>query len=335
MNIIVFLPNWIGDVIMSLPFLKQLEEKTPNNLVTILGQNWSEDILMQTKFQYNYNLILYDRTDYKTLKGFYNLIKQIKKKNFTHSFVLSESLSSALLFMLSNIPNRIGYATQGRSVFLNNSIIKDNSFHRTQQFLSLLLNIATKPDLSMTPKGLIGDVSKRTNNKTFKIGMHAHSQASSRRWPTIYWIRLIKWCQKNNLKIILFGNKAAAEISTEIIRDAHNISVTDYCGKLSIKNSINKMKECNLFISNDSGPMHIAHALGIPTIGIWGAGDKTETGMQTEMGINLSAGAYCSPCIKNKCTNNREPMLCLNSIVPEMIFNQIKYYQAHGTFNNI
>ena len=73
-------------------------------------------------------------------------------------------MQNQIVFMLSNISNRIGYATQGRSVFLNSSIIKDNSFHRTQQFLSLLLNIATKPDLSMTPKGLIGDLSKRTNN---------------------------------------------------------------------------------------------------------------------------------------------------------------------------
>ena len=67
MNIIVFLPNWIGDVIMSLPFLKQLGEKTRNDSITILGQNWAKDILKHTKIQYNYDLILYDRTNYKTL----------------------------------------------------------------------------------------------------------------------------------------------------------------------------------------------------------------------------------------------------------------------------
>ena len=217
MNIIVFLPNWIGDVIMSLPFLKQLGEKTRNDSITILGQDWTKDILKHTKVKYNYDLILYNRTNYRTLKVFYNLIKQIKKKNYTHGFVLAESFSSALLFTLSKIPNRIGYSTQGRSVFLNNSKRKELSLHRTQQFLSLLSNISLNPNLNTTPKGLIGNVNKRQKNKTFKIGIHAHSQAQSRRWPLIYWIEIIKWCQNNNKIISLFGNKEAGAISLKII----------------------------------------------------------------------------------------------------------------------
>ena len=107
-------------------------------------------------------------------------------------------------------------------------------------------------------------------------------------------------------------------------------NVIDHTNQLSLKESIDSIKRCSLFLPNDSGPMHMADSLGIPTIGLFGAGNINETGLNTDYSINLTANEYCSPCEKNQCLNNHDQMICMNSLTPNIVIEKVDHYLKNG-----
>ncbi|MBI5755965.1 MAG: lipopolysaccharide heptosyltransferase II [Nitrospirae bacterium] len=134
---------------------------------------------------------------------------------------------------------------------------------------------------------------------------------SAKRWYPERFARLSNiLSNKYNAKIIVFGGKQEQDISEQIV-SASQVSILNMAGKTSVRELMAMIKHCRLFITNDSGPMHIAAALGVPVVAIFGSTDPSKTSPLGEQHIVIKKDIACSPCFLRKCYKD---LLCMDLI---------------------
>jgi len=335
-KILIYSPNWIGDAVMATPMVRETRRIFPESHLTVFARDWVSPV-------YRYvdgidKIMTFSRAQRKDYSARQKLIERIQDQNFDVVLLLPDSFSTAWLMYRSGISRRIGYTGQFRSWMLTDQIpLKSGrSLHRSDKYINMLqsfepdLNFGQSPQLELTnsedfsvPKGWQVD--------KFHIGINPFSVATSRRWPQRYWQTLIDSLADDFVQFVMFGGPNDTEAAAQIV-DGLKTQILVLTGKTSLEESIQLISKCDLFISNDSGPMHIADAAGVPTLGFWGAGDTSETGLRSRISKNLNADVYCSPCRKNQCINKKEPLICLHSLPPEMVLAEVQYFLDHQEF---
>ena len=262
-QLIVRLPNWVGDVIMCLPALQLLHQQGIN--LILVGKPWIHDLLQDMPYALN---------------------NQTSLKNIPcqSMLLLTNSFSSALKARIAG-KKCLGYATDGRRLFLQKAIQKPKNIHETMVFLTLAQEALiyffglTPPILSeddTKPRLAIASTSTSFHAKPPYVVLcpFAHGTTrdkKSKKWPK--WHALAREITHLN-PIICPGPNEIAE-AHEFFPNAqtiHHLSLHEYAEVLS---------HAHLVIANDSGPMHIAAALHTPTIGLFGATDPARTGPKT------------------------------------------------------
>ncbi|MCH8012125.1 MAG: lipopolysaccharide heptosyltransferase II [Candidatus Marinimicrobia bacterium] len=322
-RIIIRAPNWIGDAVMAVPMIQQTRRTFPRAHLTVLARDWVAPV-------YSYldvidDIISLSRNQKGNLYSQNTLINELREKQYDMGFILPDSFSSAWILFQSKIKLRIGYKGQLRAWMLTERLDLGvvEKMHRTDKYLKLLEPYATRISYGVSPQLSVKKVQKNSlpegwDIDLIHIGVNPYSIAPSRRWPIPYWRELIRRLRDPLLQFLIFGSSDNLLNSKELT-DGLDANIINLTGKLTLKESISCISQCNLFISNDSGPMHIADGVGVPTIGIFGAGDWTQTGLRSPHSENLASAVYCSPCKKNYCINKHEPLLCLYSLTAEQI----------------
>ena len=336
-KIIIYAPNWIGDAVMAIPMLKELRAHYPDVQIDVVSKMWVADVY-STITEVD-SIIPFSRSDYKSRKGLNKIIEILKKQKYDTGFLLSDSFSSARLFFRSGITRRIGYMGQFRSWMLTDRLSKSAKVnrHRSDTYLRLLELVGIIPDFGKAPRinpKAVSTFPKNWNPNKIQIGINPNSNASSRQWPIIYWVSLIEMIQNMGAQIILFGGPFDVELNKIIIAQS-GTEIINCAGGLTLEESMSLMAHCDLIISNDSGPMHLADAVGTPTIGLFGAGNIQNTGLRSQRSHNIDMEVYCSPCRKNQCPNKQEPLVCMESLTPELVFDTMISHQKAMTKETI
>jgi len=264
----------LGESVLILPALKALHASgykiyvlaTKHNMAVFEGHNFIEDV------------IVLKLNPIKIMKTMKNIRKS--QMNICIDFEPYTKFSAVLSY-LSGAKKRIGF--NNRPKLYTKAIAPNEDMHAVRNFVNLA-NALKKSDC---PKELIPlNFSKEDMHEAEKmlkengiasdnlVGIHAGSAGSSlsRRWPDDRFAELCdKLIKKYNVKIVLVGSKGEKKINERIIKMAnHKDCIFDFSGKLMLKELFALMKKLKLFIANDSGPMHIAAAMGVPTIGLFG-----------------------------------------------------------------
>ncbi len=328
-KILVYSPNWIGDAIMAVPMVRTAKQVFPDASLTMLCKKWVADVY---RFLPEINDILtFTREERKTRRSRSQLVKQLRSHGFERAFILPDSFSTARLIYQSKIPYRIGYANEFRSLMLTRrfSLREVDRWHRSDKYMQLLQPFTTELPYGLAPRlespsvVNLAELCPKCNPDQLLIGLNPQAVATSRRWPLSNWNRLINLLDDSNIQFILFGGPNDMERSARIAGEAGD-NVIDMTGQLSLQQSITLMSQCNLFVTNDSGLMHVANALGVPTVGMYGAADIQNTGLRGNSYRNINANVCCSPCVKNTCPNKKEPLICLTSITPERVAGEVR-----------
>lgn len=328
MKILIYAPNWIGDAVMALPMIRRTRKAFPGAEFTVFARDWVAPVY---RFLGEVDLIVeFSRDEIKSFWSRRRIIKSLKQEDYDQVFLLPDSFSTAMTMFRARIPERIGYTGQFRSWMLTRRYPLDigRTMHRSDKYCHLLTGYADNVEMGSPPRfdGLeVGpvDLPDSWDKSAITIGINPHSVATSRRWPEEYWVQLFESFTNENIQFVIFGGVDARSIG-DSIRSQTSAAVLNQAGKTTLKESIRLMGECRIFISNDSGPMHIADAAGVPTIGLWGAGNTAKTGLRSEHSVNINADVYCSPCEKNHCINKEEPMLCMHSVTPDWVRDSAK-----------
>lgn len=279
-RLIVRLPNWVGDVIMALPALDLLSAAGFD--LHLFGKRWIKDLLSETP--YHLHTINH---------SFCTAQKKIRACNARHALLLTNSFSSALLFRLSGLKT-LGYNTDARRFLLSHAYKKTSNTHETVIFSQLAhyaiekwqdvsssqqaplnLHLERNPTLPLN-KNLITSVNSRFNTELetpywvicpFAVG--TTKSGAPKIWP--HWQALISRLSNAKIKLIICPGP---DEQSKCLPYAEHIVQLD---GLSLSEYAVVLRGAAQVIANDSGPMHLAQAVGAPTLGIFGVTDPART----------------------------------------------------------
>ncbi|NOX97230.1 MAG: lipopolysaccharide heptosyltransferase II [Nitrospirae bacterium] len=335
-KIIVRVPNWIGDAVLSTPALHLLGQKFPDSRIVVLAKEWVAPV-----FEANPDVReIYVMKEGESRRG---LAGRLKAAKFDLGVLFPNSFSSAFLFRLAGIPRRVGYATDGRSFLLTQRIKRPSRFreeHQVDYYKKLVEAIIGngQDDRQMLFAGFLDnekdkrlvwvitkDEEKRAKKLLRKakvppdaklIGLSPGAAfGPAKRWFPDRFAKLGEELQKRyQAKIILFGSSGEKEI-TDSIEARMDSPGLNLAGQTTLRELGALISRCFLFITNDTGTMHLAAAVKTPLVAIFGSTDPVRTCPLGEKSIVLRKATPCSPCLKKEC--KRKDYLCMDKITVE------------------
>ncbi|MBW2981182.1 lipopolysaccharide heptosyltransferase II [Candidatus Woesearchaeota archaeon] len=336
-KILIIRSGAIGDVLMTTPLIKSIRSRFPKSEISYLCGKWSKEAI-ETNHDVDKLIVFDDDIIFKKkLFRVFKLVKKIKKQKFDLCFILDKSYLWNLFAYFCRVPVRIGFDRFGEGFSNTHNVRYDGSKHEVDYYLDIarLINakVYDKMEFFVAKKDVIfADKFFSRNKLSNVIGIapggagNPGQKMFAKRWPKGKYEKLIEVLLKKH-DIILFGGKNDVEITREILNNLRNKGlnnkILDTAGKVNLKQTAALMKKCKLVISNDSGPMHLAVAVGAPLIAIFGPTDPKRFGPRK--GVVLRKKIKCTPCYDvygrfRKCEDYR----CMESISVDDILANIR-----------
>jgi len=327
-RILIRATNWIGDSVMSLPALEHLKQSFPNSYICVLLRPWVLPIFESHPAVDDF--IIYDKKGQKLqdLKNLLRIIKVIKRKNFDIAILFQNAFEAALIAYFSGIKTRIGLNTDLRSALLTHPVKRKSMQHHIKNYLDIISTLGIKVQDKFPVLYLKNEYITKAKDILIHVGTNSNSiivglamYGPAKRWPVEYFSKIGDWAVKRwNAKVVIMGSNKEYEICAKVA-DLMSKKAINISGKTSLGVSMAIIKRCNIFVSNDSGLMHIAAALEVPTIGIFGSTDPYATGPKGIYVKVIKHDIPCSPCFRRECPYSLE---CLYSISPEEVWTEME-----------
>ncbi len=333
MKILVVRYRFIGDMILTIPFLRNLRYKYPDAQIDMLVAPNSGEIIENCPYVNNF--IFFDTTrkhKYENGKGrkksFFSYVIELKKNKYDKAYILKRSFSSALLCFLAGIKERIGYDTEGRGILLTKRVKYDINKHESLCFLDVLKSEGTEIKDTYLENWIkekdtqkIIELFKKNNilNDIKKAAVNVTATNEGKVWDINNFARIIEYLSnEKQVQVIYTGAKSDKKIYENMLfKEKLKINPINLCGETTIKESLALLKEVDFIIGNDSGNLHMASSIGTKVIGLYGPMPFEKWKALGNNNILLKADLPCMPCsLKRKCNNNKA---CMKSITIEQV----------------
>ncbi len=328
MKIVVRAPNWVGDSIMALPAMNTLRQNFPEAEIWVAAQAWVKDLFLMSKM-FAGVLPLPKHTSLKTAR---DSAKSLRALHFDLGILFTNSFASAFVFLLAKVPQRWGYRKEGRGLLLTKGIpvpLEKNRGHQIRYYLDLLYSLGLKEfpgefTLNIDPqeKARAAEWLKSRNiqeGKPLIILNPGAYYGSAKRWPPDRYAKLASlFQQKNHAQVLIVGSADEAPLA-ETISSLMKAPPHILTGKTSLSELAAILSLADLFITNDSGPMHLANVLKIPMVALFGPTEPSRTGPFQPPAKVIHKGAPCWPCSYRECPFDHR---CMSNISPEEVFQE-------------
>lgn len=326
MKIIVRAPNWIGDSILALPAVESIKMNYPQAQLWIAAKNWVKELYELSGLADG--MIVLPQSD--DLRHFWESSQRLKEEVFDLGILLTNSFSSAFLFSLAKIPERWGYSTDGRGVLLTRSVaVREGNTprHQVDYYLGLISELGLKiapPELKITPqpgekeaaRERLRDLGLDLSKPLVTLSPGA-AYGPAKRWPPSSFASLASLLQEQkNAEILIIGATEEREIAEAIISGLKKKPAI-LTGETTLRELLGFISHTVLFISNDTGPMHLANALRVPVVAIFGPTDPSVTGPFQMPSTFIKKDVPCWPCSYRNCPYDHR---CMTNIEPEEVF---------------
>jgi len=321
----------LGDVILSTAAIKAIRKKfLTNHQVSLLVGNESKEILLACP--YIDELIVTDlKNKDKGFKGLLKLASLIRKKNFDIIIDLQNNRISHMLSYLSMSSNRYGYDNKKYSFFLNHRI-KDTDKEVdpvTHQFriLKMLGIELADSHLELWPtaedKKYVEDFLNSQwlspQHKIVGLNLNASARWTSKSWPLANVAKLCEELARKDIRVLVTGTQEDAQQVNILSSMLKNAKIINACGKTTINQLACLIKKCNVYVSADSAPLHVALSMGVPLIALFGPTDPRRHFLPEKNCILIKKEVECSPCYKSKCKNKK----CMDSITADEVVEAV------------
>lgn len=323
-RILIVRTDRLGDVLLSTPVIKALREEFPQSYIAMLVSSYSKDAVEGNPYLDEVILLDKEREHKNWLRSF-KLVRKIKKKKFDLALVLHPTNRAHLMVFLSGIPRRIGY--DRKLGFLLTDRIKHakqlGERHESEYSLDLARYLGIEPDDNKLFMPIIPESEKWVRelfrqegiNETDKLlALNPAASCPSKIWPTERFARLAdRLAQKYGFKVLVIASAKDSGLAANLIQHMRS-SAINLAGKTSVTQLASLLKRCQLFISNDSGPVHIACAVDTPVISIFG---RNQAGLSPKRWGPQGARskilhkASCLECLAHNC---QKEFACLKAI---------------------
>jgi heptosyltransferase-2 len=313
-NILVRATNWVGDAVLCIPALQQLRVRFPHAHISILAKPWVAAIYGREAFCDE--VIPYEP---QTLWQKHSAAQALRSGKYDCALLLQNAFEAAAVSWLARIPVRIGYNRDARGWLLTNAVsvpVKgDIPKHQRFYYLELLKRAGLIDGYdSDAPIQLAGaSAAAKAGRQRLQDLVPAESVigvspgaafGSAKRWlPERFAEAAIEVATDCGCAVAVMGSHAERNICEHVrtrVSDA-GVKSINLAGQTTLDSFIEIVAACRLMLTNDSGAMHIAYALGVPTVTVFGATDDEATGPTGPKARVVREPVECSPCLLREC----------------------------------
>jgi heptosyltransferase-2 len=320
-TILIRVPNWVGDAVVATSILKPLKLSFPQSRIVVVAKRYVAPL-------FQHHAYLDGVTEFT---GFAEGVRRISGDS---GIILPNSFSSALLFRLGGVKRRIGYRSEGRAFLLTDALPLPSlrEEHLVENYKRLALRyLGGDIDAPFEPSLFLSAEEKTTNpfdqlpiflDCAPAIVDPGSAYGAAKEWQIEKYAAIVDFLAvEKKLPVILLGSSSAQRISDSIKKAAHR-KPHQLTGKLTLRQAIHVISKSSFYLSPDTGGMHIAAALGIPQVAIFGSSTPLWTRPLNKKSRVVYLGLECSPCFQRRCPLNTHA--CLADISPEDVMAQIE-----------
>jgi heptosyltransferase-2 len=292
-------PNWIGDVVLSLPALRDLRRAFPSARLEVLALPWVADLYRA----------LPEIDAVRESRGLRPDVRAIRGA-FDAAVLLPNSFASALVAWAARVPERWGYATDGRSALLTRRVhvpghVRGRSevYYYRAMLAGLGLDVEAPADLSLScPEAWAARGAKLLGDEGPWLGLNPGAfYGGAKRWiPERYAAAGDLVSRKTGLPVAVLGGPAERSLAESIAASMRSPARV-LCGETTLGELLGVLSRLRLLLTNDSGPMHVASALGVPVVAVFGPTDWRETAPVGERSRVVREEVECAPCKLREC----------------------------------
>jgi heptosyltransferase-2 len=308
-RILIRANNWIGDVVMISPAVRAIRERFDRARVGILAKRWVLEALGGNPF-YD-ELIEYDHAGrHAGVAGRFRLAAELRRGGRIDLAVLfQKAFDAAAIAWLAGAHERVGYATDRRSLLLTAALpAPPVGTHHGDAFLGLARALGCpirdpRPFFHLSPADRDGAAGRLAaaglSHSPLMIALHMGASKPQRAWDAGRFAELSqRLCRRHGASLLLLGGADDAAALRRVADGLPRGSCLTSADEAGLRGAAALLERCHLFIGNDSGPMHLAAALGVPTLGIFGPGSARNTGPSGPPGLVacVSRDYPCAPC---------------------------------------
>jgi heptosyltransferase-2 len=332
MKIMIRATNWVGDAIMALPALRAVRQRRPDAQISIVARPYVADIYRDQ--QVSDELIPYDPSgEHRGRSGREKLASDLRNRKFELALLLQNAFDAAWLAWRAQIPQRIGYARDARSLLLTKAVPVPRPGeippHEKFYYLELLRRagwldqLPNEPHITLRVPDAVRqrafqtllEAGSRPHARRIAIGAGA-SYGSAKCWPPDRFAKALNaLLSHTDADIILFGTPSELPVSIAIASELQPAPI-NLTGKTTIADLPALLAQCHVFLGNDSGAMHVAAAVGLPVVAVFGPTDPEGTAPVTPRVTIVQQKPYCSPCFLRHCPTDHR---CMTAVTPAMV----------------
>jgi len=313
--------NWLGDAVMSLPALRALRERQPDARITVLARGWVADLYRREP--------CVDEVLVEPLKW-----SVLRKQRFDAAILFPNSFRTALEVRLAGIPRRIGYDRDRRGFLLTDPIpppkAGETPPHERFYYLELLRRAGILDALPAAEPILLhgAEEARRAGTEMFQqvgmsgpvVGVSPGAQNSrAKQWlPDRFVESSARVATALGGGVVIFGSASEGALCLEIAEELRRagVQVLSLAGETTLTQFIELAAACRAFLTNDAGAMHVASALGVATVAVFGPTDFAATAPAGPLSSIVRAGVHCSPCMLRDCPIDHR---CMTSVTAEKV----------------
>lgn len=329
-GIVVRGTNWVGDAVMTIPALRALRGAFPNARITLATRGWAQGLFADADF--------IDDLQVHEGTGLRSVVSQVRvwqKREFDLAVLFPNSLEAALVAALSRVPMRTGYATEGRQRLLTHPLPLPewrSSRHEIYYYLNIVQQLAGIESGEFTADGsLIVSEARKDEARALlrRYGVSGERRlialcpgsinSRAKRWPSERFAALgDRLIADLNADVVLIGSAAELEVSSQVGQAMRHTPIV-LTGKTTLTQLVAVLGVVDLLVTNDTGPAHIASALGRPTLVIFGPTNPLTTSPYSESGQIMRVPPECAPCMLRDCPIDHR---CMTAIIPDDVFQK-------------
>lgn len=314
--------NWLGDAVMTTPAMQRLRASFPDAHIALLATPLTAGLFQESPLV---NEIIPYRRREDGVKAFFETVRKLREREFDVALLFQNAFEAALLARLGKAGLRIGFAEQARGFLLTHRLHRGADYQNRHQTLDYLDIVAAcervflgerfQPTLERPLPSLVATANQRNLAETmlhqFAIAdrrplIALNTGATNSRakcWPADRFAELAdRLNEELNAQIVLIGGAAELDYAERVVFRVKRAGIVNLAGKTSMNELIGLLAECDLLVSNDTGPAHVAAALGTPTLTIFGPTNEFETSPTGRRAELIRAdNIECARCMHRDC----------------------------------
>ena len=333
-RILVRATNWVGDMVISLPALEAIKENFPKSSLVVLARPWVIPLIENHPAVDQVIPLRKGRGYFADIIEVIRVAGLIRSMRFDLAILLQNAFEAALLTYLGGVRLRIGYNTDCRGFLLSHSVIRDENIlkaHQVEYYLGILRAMGWEAE-TKDPYLFVGDrdmesirsilLSKGIQQDDLLVGLSPGAiYGPAKRWPAERFATVGDWATERwGAKVLILGSQAEQNIGRSVSQSMKHTPL-NFCGMTSLGETMALIKRCHFFVTNDSGLMHVAAALGRPMVAVFGSTDPTATGPRSEKARIVKHDVACAPCFKPKCPTD---FRCMFEIKPDEVWAEME-----------